>query len=70
MASKLRAWKEDKERFQSRKSGTKQANIESMSAYTMQCSQLPSMTNRNIDRISRNFFWKKSNDNKGLPMVS
>jgi len=46
------------------------ANIESMPAHTMQCFQLPSATNTQIDRISRNFFWQKSGDSKGLPMVS
>ena len=33
-----------------------QANIESMPAHTMQYFQLPSATNKQIDRISRNFF--------------
>jgi len=47
-----------------------QANIESMPAHTMQCFQLPSATTSQIDRISRNFFWQNSGDNKGLPMVS
>jgi len=47
-----------------------QANIESMLAYTMQCFQFPKQTNRHIDKISRDFFWKKNNENKGPPMVS
>ena len=47
-----------------------QANIESMPAHTMECFQLPKETNRLIDKISTNFFWKKTNENKGLPMVS
>ena len=36
-----------------------QANIESMSAHTIQYFQLPKETNRLIDKISRDFFWKK-----------
>ena len=47
-----------------------QANIESMPAHTMQCFQLPKETNRLIDKISRDFFLKKTNDNKGLPISS
>jgi len=47
-----------------------QANVESMLAHTIQCFQLSSTTNRNIERISRNFFWKKSDGSNGLPMVS
>jgi len=47
-----------------------QANVQSMPTHTMQCFQLPKDTNQQIDKISRDFFWKKSNENKGLPMVS
>ena len=47
-----------------------QANIESMPAHTMQCFQLPIATTKQIDKISRNFFWQKSGDSTGLPMVA
>jgi len=47
-----------------------QANVESMPAHTMQCFQLPKATNIQIDELSRDFFWKKSVDNHGLPMIS
>ena len=36
----------------------------------MQCFQLPKETSRQIDKISRDFFWKKSHENKGMHMVS
>ena len=41
-----------------------------MLAHTMQCFQLPSSTSKKIDKISRDFFWKKSDKDKGFPMVS
>jgi len=47
-----------------------QTNVESMPAHTMQCFQLPCTTSRQIDKISREFFWKKSTSLRGLPMVS
>jgi len=47
-----------------------QANIESMPAHTMKCFQLSNATTKQIDKISRNFFWQKSGDSTGLPMVS
>jgi len=47
-----------------------QANLESLPAHTMQCFQLPQTTARDVDKICRNFFWKKSDVNNGLPMVS
>lgn len=47
-----------------------QIHIESMAPHTMQCFQLPSLTSEKIDQISRNFFWKKSDAKKGLPMIS
>jgi len=68
-SDKLQWWKT---RYVSKAGGVAliQANIESMPAHTKQCFQLPKETNRQIDKISREFFWKKSHDNKGLPMVS
>jgi len=47
-----------------------QANLESLPAHTMQCFQLPLSTAHDMDRLCRNFFWKKSDCNHGLPMVS
>ena len=41
-----------------------------MPAYTIQCLQLPRKTNKEINRISRNFFWKNTELKKGLHMVS
>jgi len=36
----------------------------------MQCFQLPTAISNNIDRVSREFFWKKFNFEKGLPLVA
>jgi len=36
----------------------------------MQCFQLPAVTSRRIDKISRDFFWKKYVNIRGLPIVS
>ena len=47
-----------------------QTNVESMPAHIMQWFQLPCTTSRQIDKISRDFFWNKSNSIKGLPIVS
>jgi len=55
-ASKLQTWK-TKHVSKDGRVALIQANIESMLAHTMQCFQLPSATNKQIDRISRNFFW-------------
>ena len=68
-ASKLQPWK-TKNVSKAGRVALIQANIESMPAHTMQCFQLPSTTTKQIDRISRNFFLKKSNNSSGLPMVS
>ena len=68
-ASKLQPWKA-KHISKAGQVALIQANIESMSAHTMQCFQLPRTTTPDIDSISRKFFWKKSDDSHGLPMVS
>ena len=47
-----------------------QSHLESLPAHTMQCFQLPSAVSNNIDRISREFFWKSSTQDKGLPLVA
>jgi len=41
-----------------------------MPAHTMSWFQLSKETNHQIDMISKDFFWKKSNGNTGLSMVS
>ena len=69
IASKLQPWKT---KYSSKvgRVALIQATIESMSAHTMHCFQLPSATNKQIDRIGRTFFWPKADDSTGLPMVS
>jgi len=47
-----------------------QSHLESLPAHTMQCFQLPSAVATNIDRVSREFFWKKNNTEKGLLLVA
>jgi len=47
-----------------------QANLESLPTHTMQCFQLPKKTTTVLDRVNRNFFWKKSNKDQGLPMIA
>jgi len=47
-----------------------QSNLEALPSHTMQCFQLPASIASDLDRINREFFWKKSNTEKGLPMVA
>jgi len=47
-----------------------QSNLEALPSHTMQCFQLPASLSSELDRINREFFWKKSNSEKGLPMVA
>ena len=47
-----------------------QSNLEGLPSHTMQCFKLPSSVSEKIDRISREFFWKSSNTNKGLPLIA
>ena len=68
-ASKLQPWK-TKHISKAGRVALIQANIESMPAHTMQCFQLPRATTKQIDKISRAFFWKNSRDSSGLPMVA
>jgi len=68
-ASKLQSWK-TKHISKAGRVALIQANLESMLAHTMQCFQLPKTTARNINRISRNFFWQNYDDCKGLPLIS
>jgi len=36
----------------------------------MQCFQLPSAVTTQLDRINRDFLWKKSNTEKGLHLIA
>ena len=47
-----------------------QSNLESLLAHTMQCFKLPDATAKQLDCINREFFWKKNNINKGLPLIA
>ena len=46
-----------------------QSHLESLPAHTMQCLQLPTGVANNIDKINRQFFWKRFNTDSGLPLV-
>ena len=48
----------------------KKTNLETMLAHTMQCFQRPSSIGKKIDKVNRDFFWKKTGNIKGLPMIS
>ena len=45
-----------------------QSHLESIPAHTMQCFRLPVTISDNIDRVNREFFWKKNLTDKGLPL--
>jgi len=47
-----------------------QSNLESLPIHTMQCYKLPSRITDQLDRIHREFFWKKNTSEKGLPLVA
>jgi len=47
-----------------------QSHLESLPAHTMQCFQLPLSVTTKVDRLNREFFWKKNNSEQGLPMVA
>ena len=47
-----------------------QSHIESLPAHTMQCFQLPNVITAQVDRLSIEFFWKKNNTEKGLPLIA
>ena len=47
-----------------------QSHIESLPAHIMQCFQLPKSTTNLLDKISRDFFWKKTSTEKGLPLIA
>jgi len=47
-----------------------QSTLEALPAHTMQCFKLPVTTATQLDCINREFFWKRNNVNKGLPLVA
>jgi len=47
-----------------------QSHLESLPAHTMQCFQLPAGVANNIDKINRQFLWKRFNTDTGLPLVA
>ena len=47
-----------------------QSNLKSLPSHTMQCFKLHKSISNKLDRINRDFLWKKSRTKKGLPMVS
>ena len=47
-----------------------QSHLESLPAHTMQCFQIPAGVTNNIDKINRQFFWKRFNTDSGLPLVA
>jgi len=47
-----------------------QANLGALPVHSMQWFKLPNRTDKDIDKISKNFFWKTAADSKGLPIVS
>jgi len=47
-----------------------QSHLESLPAHTMQCFELPKSTARTMDRVNRDFFWKRNSPNQGMPMVA
>ena len=47
-----------------------QSHLESLPAHTMQCFQLPQSTSNHINKISRDFFWQKSDTEKGQPLLA
>jgi len=68
-ASKLQSW-QARSVSKAGRVALIQTNLESIPAHTMQCFQIPCTTSRQIDKISRDFFWKNSVTSRGLPMVS
>jgi len=47
-----------------------QLHLESLPTHTMQCFQLLKSSTNHLDKLSREFLWKKSNTEKGLPLIS
>ena len=68
-ATKLEGWKTNC-LSKARRIVLIQSHLESLPAHTMQCFQLPNTIATQIDRLNREFFWKKNNTDKGLPLVA
>ena len=47
-----------------------QSNLETLPTHVMQCYKLPTRVTTQLDRINREFFWKNSNSDKGLPLIA
>jgi len=47
-----------------------QPHLEFLPAHTMQCFHLRLSTSSQLDTIHRNFFWKTSYSNNGLPIIA
>ena len=47
-----------------------QSNLEALPVHAMQCYKLPGKISEQLDRINRDFFWKHSHSNKGMPLVA
>jgi len=47
-----------------------QSHLESLRAHTIQCFQLLKSTTTHLQRINKDFLWKKNNTEKGLPLIA
>ena len=47
-----------------------QSNLEALPVHAMQCYKLPGKISDQLDRINRDFFWKQSHSDKGMPLVA
>ena len=47
-----------------------QLHPESLPAHTMQCLKLSQSTSKYLDECNTYFFWKKSNTERGLPLIA
>ena len=46
-----------------------QSHLELLPAYIMQCFELPPNTTQYLKKCNKKLFWKKSNTEKGLPLI-
>ena len=47
-----------------------QSNLKALPVHTTQCYKLPGMITDQLDQIHRDFFWKNSRSDKGMPLVA
>ena len=47
-----------------------QSNLESLPTHIMQCYKIPCRVTDKLDSIHREFFWKNSRSDKGLPLIA